>query len=51
VQLGQATQPAQAVVVALVLVQIWTPGAPVPGTVQSLTSCSRQGHAALIFKL
>lgn len=46
-QLGQATQVAQYVAVEDDLVQIWTPAAPEPETVQSLTSCSMQGQLLL----
>jgi hypothetical protein len=48
VQLGQATQAAQVVVVVFTLVQIWTPAAPLPGTVHSLTACSMQGQVTLL---
>ena len=47
VQLGQATQVAQVVCVEVTFVQIWTPAAPLPGTVHNLTSCSMHGQLVL----
>jgi len=52
VQLGQATQAAQVVIVEVTFVQICTPAAPLPETVHSLTSCSMQGQLELpVFSL
>jgi hypothetical protein len=47
-QLRQVTQVTQSVDVELVAAQIWTPGAPEPATVQSLTSCSMQRQLTLV---
>jgi hypothetical protein len=45
-------QAAQVVIVEVTLVQICTPGAPLPETVHSLTSCSMHGQLELpVFSL
>jgi hypothetical protein len=52
VQAGVVVQAAHVVAVEVTFVQIWTPGAPLPATVHSRTSCSMHAQVALaVFSL